>query len=76
MQATITVREFCEKYLCSTQKIAIVDAENDYVYNCTKVRNIIEDVNNTVYNVRLLRVDSYNSKIHPKIIDGCIILIV
>lgn len=76
MQATITVREFCEKYLSSTQKIAIVDAENDYIYNCAKVRNIIEDASNTVYNVKLLRVEAYNTKIHPKIINGCIILIV
>lgn len=76
MQATITVREFCEKYLTSSQKVALVDAENDYIYYKGEVRNILSDESNTTYNVRIFRVDSHDTRTEPFTLNNHIILVI
>lgn len=76
MQVTITVREFCEKYLTASQKVALIDAENDYVYYKGEVRNILSDETNTTYNVRILRIHSYNTRVEPFTLNNHIILVI
>lgn len=76
MQATITVREFCEKYLTPSQKVALVDAENDYIYYKGKAHYILSDKTNTTYNVRILRIDSYDNRTDSSGLNNHIILMV
>ena len=55
MQATITVKEFCDKYLTSSQHILITDAEQDYIY-FEGTAGTIQQSDEVMFNTRLLRI--------------------
>ena len=55
MQAIITIKEFCDKYLTSSQHILIRDAEEDYTY-FDGTAGIIQQSDDIVFNTRLLRI--------------------
>ena len=55
MQAIITVKEFCDKYLTSSQHIIITDAEEDYTY-FEGTAGTIQQSDSVIFNTCLLRI--------------------